>query len=120
MYEEAGKRLVVYLELSGVRQFDWVGSDTSFEKWTVPKDEYIPETKRGEILDRLAEWGRANHLRIDIGPPITREEMYADYEKKGWTVQHNSDGSTMVTPPKRVGLWKRILKVLTSAGKHSP
>jgi hypothetical protein len=82
IYEEAGNQLIIGLEISGVRKFDWVGTDTSFEKWTVPKEELIPESKRREILNRLAEWGQANRLRIDIGPPVSMEEMYADYEKK--------------------------------------
>jgi hypothetical protein len=119
IYEEAGNQLIIGLEISGVRKFDWVGTDTSFEKWTVPKEELIPESKRREILNRLAEWGQANRLRIDIGPPVSMEEMYADYEKKGWTVQHKADGSTLVTPPKRESLLKRILQIFTFAGRGS-
>src|SRR4051794_37832977 len=78
IYDEADHRLIVYLEISGVSKFDWVGTDVGFEKWTVPDGEVISEIKREQILDRLADWAKANKVRIHIGPAISMEEEFAD------------------------------------------
>jgi hypothetical protein len=82
-YDETEHRLIIYLERSGVSQFDWVGTDKDFEKWTVPDGEPISTSKRQEILDRLFDWGKEHKIRIDIGPSVSMEDMYADYQKKG-------------------------------------
>jgi hypothetical protein len=111
IYDESECRLIVYLELSGVAQFDWVGAEADFEKWTVPDGEPISTSKRQEILDRLSDWAKARNVRIDIGRTVSAEEMYADYEKRGWRVENKEDGSTLVSPPPREGLLKRIARL---------
>lgn len=70
VYEDSGRRLVVYLEMSGVSQFDWVGSDTELALWTEPPNEPIGEDERNEILRRLASWSLREGLRIGLGPPV--------------------------------------------------
>jgi hypothetical protein len=107
IYEEPGHRLKVYLEMSGVRQYDWLGSDTDFGEWTEPAGEPISEARRNQILDRLAEWGRRNKVRIDISPPIDMAEYFADMERKGWTREHRPDGTQVFKPPP-TPVWRPI------------
>lgn len=108
IYEEPGRRLVVYLEMSGVPKYDWVGVDTDFERWTEPEGEPIPEAKRREILERLSAWGKEQKIRIDIGPPLDWDAYWADYERRGWTVTHHPDGTTSVRGPEPRGWLQRI------------
>ncbi len=109
VYEEPGRKLVIYLEMSGVKNFDWVGCDTEFQNWTIPGDEPIPEDKQKEILSRLFDWARNEGLRIDIGPPMDMEEHFEEYERKGWKVERRDDGTTLVSPPRRQSLLSRII-----------
>lgn len=109
IYQEDGRLLKVYLEMSGVRKLDWVGSDTSFQEWTIPAGERISREKQAEILDRLASWARAERLRIDIGPPVDMEACFSEYEKKGWSVERRPDGTTIVSPPAKPSLLSRAL-----------
>ena len=110
VYEEPGRRLVIYLEMSGARRFDWVGVDESFEAWDVPAGEPIPPAKREQILGRLADWNRARGLRIGIGPAMSMEAIFAGHERDGWTVVRNPDGSTTVSPPQGETLLARLRK----------
>jgi hypothetical protein len=108
IYEEPGHRLQVYLEMSGIRQFDWVGSDTELRQWTDPPGDPISEAKREQILDRLAEWGRLKKVRIDIGPPMDPADYFADLERSGYTMENRADGTTAWIPPPRP-FWPSIL-----------
>jgi hypothetical protein len=69
VYEEHGRRLVIYLEMSGVPRFDWLGSERAFERWTEPAGEPIDAAKRREIRDRVDSWARAHRWRLDFSPP---------------------------------------------------
>ena len=109
IYEEPGRRLVVYLEMSGVRQFDWVGCDVEFQKWTAPAGEPIASDKRDEILARLAEWSREQRVRIDIGPPLDVEAYFAEQERAGCRVERRADGTVAVHPPPYRGWWARLV-----------
>ena len=108
VYEEPGHRVVVYLEMSGVRRFDWVGCDTSFEKWTEPAGVPIAPEKRAEILRRLDVWSRERRIRIDIGPPMDMEAFFAEQERAGHRVERRADGSVVVYPVRR-SFWARLV-----------
>lgn len=109
IYEELGYKLVVDLEMSGVKQFDWVGIDTNFLKWNVPANEAILPEKRREILDRLAEWSRRNQVRIDIGPSIDMQAYFAEEERAGHRVEKRPDGTTVVYPCPRRSLLAHLI-----------
>ncbi|MGH9843876.1 MAG: hypothetical protein ACREEM_34505 [Blastocatellia bacterium] len=79
IYEEPGFRLVVDLEMSGVKEFDWAGIDTDFEKWTTPPGEPITEEKRREIFDRLADWSQRQGVRIKISPPRSMKKYFDEH-----------------------------------------
>ena len=108
IYEEDNHKLVVYLEMSGVWKFDWVGCDTDFQKWTEPTGQMIPTEKQTQILSRLADWSRNRRLRIDIGPPMNMEEYFAEQEKAGHRVERRADG-TVVVYPVRHNFWERLV-----------
>jgi hypothetical protein len=103
IYEEPGHKLVVYLEMSGVKHFDWVGCDVEFREWTEPAGELIPADKQAEILGRLDRWSRHREprLRIDIGPPIDMNEFFLEQERRGFKVERRPDGTVAVSHPKR-------------------
>jgi hypothetical protein len=109
IYDEPGHRLVVYLEMSGVRRFDWVGCDTDFAKWTEPAGELISPRKRTEILGRLAEWAREQRLRIGISPPMDWDAYFAEQEKHGSRVERRPDGTVAVYPPQGRSFWARLV-----------
>lgn len=116
IYEAGGKKLVAGLELSGLEQFDWVGVDADFQKWTDPKGEAISDTDQAEVLRRLEDWARQQRLRINIGPQVDIEEMHRDYERRGFNVEHRDDGTVVVTAPNRRSLWSRITGVFDPRG----
>jgi hypothetical protein len=109
VYEEVGYKLVVYLEMSGVRRFDWLAVDTAFERWTEPAGETIPEAKQAVILRRFDEWARGQGLCIDVGPGMDRETFLAAQEKQGWRLERLPDGAVLAHPPPRPGPWARLV-----------
>jgi hypothetical protein len=114
IYEEPGHQLVVYLEMSGVPEFDWVGVDTAFQAWTAPADKLIPDGKRAEILERVADWSKQKRLRINFGPPIDLEAHLEELRQAGWSVERQEDGTVRATPPPQ-SLWRRLLNLFTGA-----
>jgi hypothetical protein len=108
VYEEPGHRLVVYLEMSGIRKYDWIACDAAAKKWTKPKGEEIPDQKRAEIMERLSTWSAQQKVRIGFGPPLDLKKMF---EAKGYTVSQRADGVMVYTPPPKrgvVGLFARF------------
>ncbi|MEO7714575.1 MAG: hypothetical protein ABIY70_00095 [Capsulimonas sp.] len=103
IYEESGRRLSIYLELSGVPQFDWLASMSDFQTWTTPAGEAILADERQLILDRLASWNGERQIRLDISQPMSIEEMHADCERRKQSQKQRQDGLTL----------KRILRMLT-------
>lgn len=114
IYEELGHKLVVYLEMSGVQQFDWVGCDTGFQKWTEPAGETISLDRQSEILHRLTEWSKSQSIRIGIGPPIDLNAMFAQAENAGFKVERRDDGTVTLTRAKRRGFLSRIFGLFRS------
>jgi hypothetical protein len=108
VYEEPGHRLVVYLEMSGVRRFDWLACDTDFGRWTEPPGP-IPSEKQAEILRRLADWSRQRRLRIDVGPAMDLDAYFARLEKEGHRLERLADGSVLAHPSPRQGPWARLV-----------
>ncbi|MCW3059935.1 MAG: hypothetical protein JWQ02_1756 [Capsulimonas sp.] len=103
IYEESGRSLCIYLELSGVPQFDWLTSMSDFQTWTTPAGEAILADDRQQILDRLASWNGERQIRLDISVPMSAEEMHADCERRKQSQKQRKDGVTL----------KRILRMLT-------
>jgi hypothetical protein len=58
----------VYVEQSAVPEFDWVGFDSGFDKWTQP-DVPTSERERLVILDRLKQWCDREGIKINFGAP---------------------------------------------------
>jgi hypothetical protein len=116
-YIEPGFKLVVYLEMSGIKDFDWVGCDTSFLEWTSPAKEHISEIKRAEIRTRLHEWSRAQGIRLQFGPPMNMQAYLADLQAKGHSIKHQPDGTILVTPKRRVGMLEKIGNFLRRKGR---
>jgi hypothetical protein len=100
IYEELRHKLVIYLEMSGVEQFDWVGCDTEFQRWGEPHGEPISAEKRAEILSRLAAWSSRERVRIGIGPPMDMQKMFDDMRHSGWVVEKQPDGTVKASRPK--------------------
>ncbi len=116
-YEADGRTLVVYLEMSGTREFDWLGCDSGFERWSEPTREPIDATERAQILSRLQSWASKKNLKSDIGPGMNEEEYFQLMSKDGWTMHTRSDGATEWRPPqrslvKRVEMFFRVLRNL--------
>ena len=111
IYEEPGHKLVVYLEMSGLRKVDWVGCETDFHQWTEPPHETIPAHTQAEILRRLATWTQAHRIRIKFGPAIDMKAYFAEQEKAGWTLERRGDGTILARPPAVRGLWARAVGV---------
>ncbi|BCM92791.1 hypothetical protein IAD21_04673 [Abditibacteriota bacterium] len=95
-YEEPGFRLVTYLEMSGVNEFNWLGGDNDFSTWTEPRDVPIDARKHEELLVRLAQWCREHNTRISLAPGISMEEYFWREEREGKTIVHNDDGSVEI------------------------
>ena len=112
IYEELGYKLSIYLESAGGWKYDWGAVDVEFNQWTEPKGQTISTDKKAQILYRIGEWSRKEKIRIHVGPPIDKEKMFSDYQKKGWKVEKLSDGSTRVSPPPKYGIIKRINDLL--------
>lgn len=113
VYEEPGFALSVYLEMSGVREFDWVGCDTEFSQWTSPANAPIQAEKQNQIRERIRDWSREKRLRIDFGPHMDMEAYFAEQQARGCTVERLPDGSTRVTPPPHQGLFSRLARLLS-------
>jgi len=109
IYEEPGYKLVVYVEMSGVKQFDWIALNTEFLKWTVPGDILIPEEKKREILFRLDVWCKKKRVRIKIDAPLDMNKMFSDYTKKGYKVEKLAGDLTKVSFSRRSAwLWNTV------------
>ena len=119
-YEEPGYKLVIALEMTGGKQFDWVGADTNFLEWDVPAGEVIPLEKRREILCRLAEWSRCNRVRIDIGPPIDMQTYFSEQEHAGCKLERRPDGTTVVYPRPRQSLLAHLIGMISAFLKQAP
>ena len=112
IYTYGSNKLEISLDMAGGWKYDWAAVDTSFNYWTEPKGQPISEEKKAEILFRLAEWSEKEKIRIHVGPPIDKEEMFRNYEKKGWKIEKLPDGSIRVSPPKRYSIVKRVIDLL--------
>jgi len=108
VYEEAGRKLVIYLEMAAaLKKFDWVGCDTSFEKWTVPAGTEIAHETRDMILQRLEVWSAEHRVRIKFGPPV---DMRAELSKRGWRIEEKKSGVLEARPPRRRGFLSRLFQ----------
>jgi len=92
IYEEPGYKLIIDLEISGVKQFDWVGSETDLLKWDIPTGKTILPEKCREILNRLTEWSQRHRARIGIGPSIEMQAYFSEGEQAGSRVERRSNG----------------------------
>jgi hypothetical protein len=108
VYEEPGRRAVIPLDLSGVPQFDWVGSSHALGSWVEPAGEPIPEIERAAILMRINDWSGEQGLRIDIGPGLG-EEFFDQFVQKGYTWHTEPDGSRTLRSPDRRSWLRRAL-----------
>jgi len=100
-YEEPGYKLIVNLEGSAKRKFDWIACDLAFKKWTEPRGEFITDAHREKILQRLAEWSERQKVRIGFSPPLDLEKFARDAKASGWTVEKRDGGVTAFRSPVR-------------------
>jgi len=112
IYEEPGYKLIIYIEMSGVGQFDWVACDTELLKWTLPEGVLIPEEKKLEILSRLNDWCKKKKIRIEIGPPLEMKKIFSTYEKKGYKVEKFTDGSTKIFFHQKSIGWESVFQII--------
>jgi len=115
VYEEPGRRAVIPLDMSGVPQFDWVGSSQALESWAVPPGELIPETERNAILMRINAWSAEQGLRIDIGPGLAAD-YFDRFVQQGYTWHTEPDGSRTLRSPDRRSWLRRALDRLRGRG----
>ena len=108
VYEEPGRRAVIPLDMSGVPQFNWVGSSQALESWVEPAGEPIPKSQRKAILSRIDAWSDEQGLRIDIGPGLG-EAFFAQFIRKGYTWHTEPDGSRTLRSPDRRSWLRRAL-----------
>ncbi len=117
-YEEPGYKLVINLEVSGLKQYDLVGVEDDFQTWTVPARERISAAKREEILGRLESWAAGRRIRVWFGPGQTVDEHLAQMRVAGWRPEVLPDGQVGYRPPKHSliarlrGLWRVCRNVL--------
>jgi hypothetical protein len=114
IYDEPGFELVVYLEMSGIKEFDWVGCDTSFLAWTAPANESIPDTKRAQIRSRLNDWASAQNIRLQFGPPMDMKAYFSELQAKGHSIEYQPDGTVLLTPRKRGTMLQKFRRFLGS------
>ena len=113
-YQESGRTLEIYLELSGVREYDYVGRDSAFTTWTVPPHEPIAEDERAAIRRRIDAWAVSNRLRLGFGPPIDLSDILQRFTAAGATVTEGKDsaGRKTFTVERPVNLWTRLRRLL--------
>lgn len=91
IYEEPGFELVVYLELSGLPQYTWVGSQGDLETWTAPAASPIPASKRDEIAARIETWAAARDFVIQLYPQDAGQTDPVDYAAYGWDAKRRGN-----------------------------
>jgi hypothetical protein len=126
-YEEPGFTLKVYLEMSGVPDYDFVGVINAFDNWTEPAGAPISEGKRDQILQRIQAWSISERVRLDFSPPMNFDVALQDMGRKGWMIDRQSDRTVRATAPNRsdlgaattaiepVGLFQKLWKAFGGA-----
>lgn len=102
-YEEGDHRLEVGLDMSGVPEFDWVGTDESLRTWTRPLRDPIEANHQAEIKARILDWSRTRRIRIDISPGVSAEAIIEQFRASGWSVENTSDGVRLARPKVKGG-----------------
>lgn len=110
VYESADHKLVVYLEMSGVSEYDWVGRYSDFGEWTAPRGERITPEQRGEILKRLVHWSRRQNLCIALEERFATDQWINDQKKLGLATRSLEEGTVVISTPRRRGFIARMLK----------
>jgi len=66
IYKENDHVLIIFLDMSGIEEFDWVGNGAEIKEWNVPSGDLINNDKREEILNRIIKWDSTNNTKIQI------------------------------------------------------
>jgi hypothetical protein len=117
-YRERGRVLVLPLEMSGIREFDFVGVDTSFAQWADPPNVGLSEDEQLIVKSRIDQWASSKGLRLGFGPPVDMEAYLAECQAKGWKIVRGRDAAGLVTvtfvpsPRLRLRMWLAKLRAL--------
>jgi hypothetical protein len=112
VYESDGHKLVVYLEMSGVSDVDWVGGYSEFSEWETPRGEQITSEQRAEILKRLVDWSRSQNLCVALEKKSASDKWINDQKALGFATRAHKNGTVVISTPPRIQFIARMLKKL--------
>jgi hypothetical protein len=96
-YRETGRTLIVPVEMSGVREFDFVGVDTAFAQWADPPGLTISANEQSTVKARIGQWAASEGLRLGFGPPVDLEAYFAERQSEGWKLIRGRDAAGLAT-----------------------
>ncbi len=108
IYRQGEKQLDIYLEVSGVHKFNYIGWEASFQEWTEPPKQAISAAEQSVIRERVEAWCKSEKLKIDFGPPLDMAVEIARYKEEGWTVETLPDGTVRLSTEPEEGLLERM------------
>ena len=119
VYESDGHKLVIYLEMSGVRAFDWIGNYSDLAKWNTPAGKQITSEERAELLKHLLEWSKRRNVCIAFEERSTGEKWTKEHKELGFATQLHKDGTAVISTPSRRGLIARLLRNVFSRNEYA-
>ena len=89
-YREGDRVFHYEVELSGVKQYHFVGLDTQFQSWNTPA---VPMSREdaARVRANLEQWGRERGTPIGIGPPIDLVAQDESLRSQGFTIEQGVD-----------------------------
>ena len=118
-YRVAGRTLIVFVEMSGVAEFDFVGVDTAFAQWTDPPSVDLSADERSSAKSRIHQWASGEGLRLGFGPPIDWEAYFTKRQAEGWRIIRGRDAAGLATvtfvPALRLRLRMWLVKLRRAA-----
>jgi hypothetical protein len=96
-YRDASRTLIVSVEMSGIREFDFVGVDTSFAQWADPPGLTLNAEEQSAVKSRIHQWSVSEGLRLGFGPPVDMEAYFAKRQAEGWKIVRGRDAAGLAT-----------------------
>jgi len=108
VYREHARSLQLSVEMSGVPEYDFVGVDTAFARWTEPQGVALSAEEQSVVRSRIEQWLASEGMRVAFGPPADFEAYFARRQAEGWTIIRGRDAAGLATvtlaPPLKIRL----------------
>jgi hypothetical protein len=82
-YRDASRTLIVPVEMSGIREFDFVGVDTSFAQWADPPGLTLSAEEQSAVKSRIHQWRRAKVCALASARRSTWKRISPSVRPKG-------------------------------------